>query len=220
MCVCDVNNRDCMLHHYDMCPESSILKSFLNEKIDEKETDTMEIKFKQWKNTDRSTLEDMKLEIYDFVDDLTEKCLKLTEHHFIADNQSQFFKQLKTSLTSNEAVVVLDLAENYSFLVQDAIKKFHWNNSQVTIHPIVIYYNDSVTQCTNHLCLAMISDHLLHDTVAVYAFQQVSVKELKEFLPLISKLFYFSDGSSAQYKNYKNFANLTYHKQDSGIDAE
>ena len=220
MCVCNVNNRDCMLHHCDICPESSILKSFLNKKIDEKETDTMEIKFKQWKNTDRSTLEDMEFEIDDFVDDLTEKCLKLTEHHFIADNQSQFFKQLKTSLTSNEAVFVLDFAENYSFLVQDAIQNFHWNNSQVTIHQIVIYYNDSVTQCTNHLCLAMISDQLLHDTVAVFAFQQVFVKELKEFLPLISKLFYVSDGSSAQYKNYKNFANLTYHKQDFGIDAE
>eukprot|EP00795_Rhopilema_esculentum_P003907 gene3907-15225_t len=33
MCVCDVNNRDCMLHHCDMCPESSILKSFLKEKM-------------------------------------------------------------------------------------------------------------------------------------------------------------------------------------------
>ena len=33
-------------------------------------------------------------------------------------------------------------------------------------------------------------------------------------------MFYFTDGSSAQYKNRKNFANFTYHKDDFSSDAE
>ena len=61
-----------MLLHCDICPESSILKTPFKEKIDEKETDTMEMKFKHCKNTDRSSLENMELEIEDIVDDRTE----------------------------------------------------------------------------------------------------------------------------------------------------
>ena len=36
-----------------------------------------------------------------------------------------------------------DFSENYSFVLQDAAKSFHWNNSQATIHPFVAYYMKS-----------------------------------------------------------------------------
>ena len=36
----------------------------------------------------------------------------------------------------------------------------------------------------------------------------------------VNKVFYFTDGYSAQYKYRKNFANLTYHKDDFSSDAE
>ena len=49
-----------------------------------------------------------------------------------------------------------------------------------------------------------ISDCLVHQTVAVYAFQQVLLALLKEKLDLTS-VHYFSDGCSKQYKNKKNF---------------
>ena len=35
----------------------------------------------------------------------------------------------------------------------------------------------------------------------------------------MDKILYFSDGSAAQYKNQKNFANL-YHKEDFWVQAE
>ena len=54
-----------------------------------------DIKFKQWKSTDRSNLEDVELEVDDFVDDLVEKYVTLTEHHFIAEHQSHYFRQKK-----------------------------------------------------------------------------------------------------------------------------
>ena len=40
-----------------------------------------------------------------------------------------------------EGVLVIgDFAENYSFVLQDTAQGFHWNNSQATIHPFVIYH--------------------------------------------------------------------------------
>ena len=42
---------------------------------------------------------------------------ELTEHHFIAKKQSEFLRVKKVSLKFDEAVLILDLAENYSFVV-------------------------------------------------------------------------------------------------------
>ena len=32
-----------------------------------------------------------------------------------------------------------DFSENFSFVVQDEIQSFDWNNSSATIHPFVCY---------------------------------------------------------------------------------
>ena len=34
-------------------------------------------------------------------------------------------------------MVTADFSENYSFVLQDAVQGFHWNNAQATIHPLL-----------------------------------------------------------------------------------
>ena len=71
------------------------------------------------------------------------------------------------------------------------------------------------------MAFACISDHITHDTVAVYVFVEKSINDyVKLYLPQLQKIHQFSDGSCAQYKNYKNFANLIFHVQDFGITAQ
>ena len=43
---------------------------------------------------------------------------------------------------------------------------------------------------------------------------------LREKFVKIDKIFYFTDGSAAQYKNRKNFLNLCYHESGFGVQAE
>ena len=62
--------------------------------------------------------------------------------------------------------MIADFSENYSFVLQDAAQGFHWNNSQATIHPFVIYYKES--DKLKHISYVVISDCLRHDTVAVH----------------------------------------------------
>ena len=67
----------------------------------------------------------------------------------------------------------------------------------------------------------MISDCLVHDTVAVYLFQKTLIKFLKSNLTWpIHHIIYFSDGAPTQYKNRKNFINLCNHQNDFGVPAE
>ena len=55
-------------------------------------------------------------------------------------NQKNYLKNLKENLKPNEAIIILDFAENCSFVVQDAVQGYHWNNSQATLHPFAVYY--------------------------------------------------------------------------------
>jgi len=172
--------------------------------------------FKQWTAVDRSTLETVTLPSDEFVDALCERLEALQTHSFIAKQQSQFYDQCKQSLNPAEVVVSADFSENYSFVLQDAAQGFHWNNSQSTIHPFVIYFHD-----LSHASFVVISDCMSHDTIAVYLFQKRLISFLRSKLGCLpKKIYYFSDGAASQYKNRKNFVNLCLHNHDFGIKAE
>jgi hypothetical protein len=129
------------------------------------------------------------------------------------------FERRKSSLQDGEVTVLGDFSENYSFISEDAAQGFHWNNQQVTIHPFVSYFKNSKNELEN-LCLVIISECLYHDTVKLYTFKKHLIALLKENVPNISKVYYFSYGASAQYKNKNNFINLCHQNTDFGINAE
>ena len=104
-------------------------------------------------------------------------------------------------------------------MLQDAAQGFHWNNSQATIHPFVMYYKESGT--LKHISYVVISDCLRHDMIAVRLFQRSLMYFVKEkFGTLPQKVYYFSDGAASQYKNRKNFINLCFHEADFGVPTE
>ena len=102
---------------------------------------------------------------------------------FIAKAQSYFLHELKEDLQQNQSIVpdynYIINAENYSFIVQDAIQDCHWNNSQVTLHAFVIYFKTKINKlhCRN---IFIISDCLKHNTNTVYAF-------VPKIMPLMKK---------------------------------
>jgi len=102
--------------------------------------------------------------------------------------------------------------------LQDAVQGFHWNNQQATIHPFVVYYN-TPNYSLQHLSFVVKSDCLQHDTVSVHYFQKELISFLKQKFA-VKKIYYFSDGAAAQYKNRKNFLNLAHHQEDFYIEAE
>ena len=77
-------------------------------------------------------------------------------------------------------------------------------------------------KCTRKVsCLVngFYSNDLEHDTGFVYQLKKLVCNYLRLSYPGISNIQYFSNGRSAQYKTYKNFLNLTFHKQDFGFNA-
>ncbi|MES9880157.1 MAG: hypothetical protein ABW185_04670 [Sedimenticola sp.] len=217
--VCSVDSNLCMIHRCPECPGADELRSHLetlcgvSDRLAPDET----IQYKQWLTTDRTTLQTLSMPLQEFIDTIVEKTDKLTSHHYIAKHQAAYLSSLKENLGPDEAIIILDFAENYSFVVQDAAQGFHWDNSQATLHPFVAYFNkDGQT----HESMCVVSDCLQHNTITVHRFLYDVLHHMKEICPGIKKIYYFSDGAASQYKNYKNLCNLTYHLDDFGLHAE
>ena len=218
--VCSLSDKLCMLHRCPDCPGSDALQDYFENFLSSHEilSDDV-IQYKQWITTDRTNLQDFSNTLEDFLEKLTEKVDKLATHHFIAKHQSFYLSELKGSIPQSEAIMILDFAENYSFLIQDAAQGFHWENSQATVHPFVAYYKD-INNDLCHLSMCVISDHLQHSTSTVHRFQHEALSYLQQVCPNLAKIHYFSDGAASQYKNFKNFCNLVHHEEDFGLAAE
>ena len=118
----------------------------------------------------------------------------------------------KENLSENGLIILLDFAENCSFIVPDAVQGFHWENSQATLHSFVAYFRSSIGNL-KHTSIWVMSDCLKHDQTAVHCFLTKVITFMKQ------KVNYYIDGTPSQYKNYKGLVNLSHHRLDHGIDA-
>ena len=119
---------------------------------------------------------------------------------------------------ADEVIVLEDFAENFSFLVLDEIQGYHWNQSQCSLHPVVVYICSSDNLVESSLCI--LSEDLNHDVAFVYKVIKETVDFIKKELnPSVKTIHYFSDGCAAQYKNCKHFVNLCHHLTDFSIDC-
>lgn len=212
MIVCPDSTEDCHLGKCANCPGIDYLNNVLTELLSKNEID--EVTYKQWLAKLRTSLETFVKDSSEFIDDFCEKVNILLPHAFISKKQVDFMKNVKMSLKEGDFLVICDFAENYAFVVQDAAPGFHWNNSQATVYPVVIYFKDS------HKSLAIVSDNTIHDAIAVHIYTRIVVNYIKSISDNVRKIYYFSDGAPQQFKNYKNIANLCHHEKDFGIKAE
>lgn len=215
--LCNPPSVDCNMNDCVQCPGESEIRSILEKAFEENLVD--KITFRQWLYVDRCNLETIEKPSSEFIDILCEKLQVLVQHDFIAKQQTSFMNQLKENLKESEFLITLDFSENYSMVVQDEAQSYHWASGHATVHPFVIYYKENTKVA--HTNFVIISDCLEHNTVAVYTFQKKLIEFLTaKFETVPKKLYYFSDGCAAQYKNKKNFSNLCHHLEDFDIEAE
>ena len=129
-----------------------------------------------------------------------DKVNKLTAHHFISKHQSAYLSKLEEELTPDEVIIILDFAENYSFIVQDAAQGYHWDKTQATLRPFVAYMKQDGETKTVSMCV--ISDHLRHDTITVHCFLEIMLSHVKLLSDQVKKVYYLSDGAASQYKTF------------------
>ena len=134
----------------------------------------------------------------------------------------QQIEKCKENLNENEALVVMDFAENYSCRYHNEVQSAFWDTNQVTIHPMMAYYfvetqedNGEIKTLRNHAVIG-ISNKRKHDADSVEMFRTNLRDILKKKNPKINKIYELTDGCASQYKEKTSFA---YISQDS-IDIE
>ena len=115
--VCSLNSEKCMMGRCKDCPGKDNLIRFLHSlevcKVLE------EIEYKQWISTDKTTLNTIKGQMTDFIDNLAVKMISLTRHHYTAKAQNAYLKNMKANIQPEKECIILgDFAENYSFTTQ------------------------------------------------------------------------------------------------------
>lgn len=170
---------------------------------------------RDWLNRSLQTVEKSK---DGFVIDFEEDSKQLLRHDFIAKRQSEFFKSKKENLEQGEMLVLCDFSENYSFVVQEESQSFHWSKQQCTIHPFMLYWKEGDSQ--QKQSIVVIAECTDHNVTAVHLFQNKLINYVKEKHNFTKKLKFFSDGAAPQYKNRKNFYNISQFKTEHGLEAE
>ena len=88
-----------------------------------------------------------------------------------------------------------DFAENFSFIVQDEIQGYHWNNQQCRLHPIVLHYRKENESDLVPTSICFISDDLKHDVKFVCKVRKDTIKCINDNITeAFSDVHYFSDG--------------------------
>ena len=205
-----------MVRRCQNCPGIDGLLGKLMEMFSDMD-DEEPIHFQQWQSTDRTQIMTLFLSRFEFLQLPAEKLDHLSAHSYIAKAQTAYLRHSKETSKTNECLILADFAENYHFIVEDEIQSCHWSKELCTLHLVVIY-----ALCNNTLqsfSYCFISNDMKHDTVFVYYLQSVLSENIKVSFPHLNYIEYFSDGCAAQYKNFKNLHNLSFHQSDFGFEA-
>ena len=138
---CEPSTYNCAIGTCTDCSGTGALREELEAIMEDNGVET--VQYNQWINTDRANLETRIAPVEEFLDAFMVALEKLKLHDYIAKNQAKFVAEKKERLNPGEFIVIADFSENYSFVVQDEVQSFHWNNLQATIHPFLCYYKNS-----------------------------------------------------------------------------
>ena len=120
------------------------------------------------------------------------KAFALCEHHFVGKVQPDYLRTRKENLQQDEAVILVDFVENYSFVIHDVVQGFDWEYRQVMLHALVVYHK-SPNNKLESWSICVVSDHRSHNQFAVPAFFASALCFVKTKLPFVKKVVYFSD---------------------------
>lgn len=139
--VCDVDNESCMMNKCNKCPSNTgVLETFEN-LIEEHDMKERNIKYKNWIETGTAAaLESFEVDSNRFKNVLCKEICELTFHHYVAENQKQYLNYCKNNLAHDTCIILMDFSENYSFIIQQSVQAFYYNNSSATVHPFCLYF--------------------------------------------------------------------------------
>lgn len=198
------------------CGESTLQKHF-EPLLEFNENDTCQWKCWEYRTVKNRGKEERKQVLVDkagslkhLIDELCKEVNFLSKHLFVAEWQYRQFNYISKHIPKSWLVTIADFSENYRCTAQYEIQSAYYNYHQVTVHPMLAYYN--CPDCTEVVqeSVVFISDDLDHDPAAVEQFSKCPNAHLRNTRGLnYNHEVQFSDGCASQYKSKVSFQNLS-----------
>ena len=154
----------------------------------------------------------------EFVTVFKKEVQEFCDHVERVRTQYKELRQLKENLPEHEIILQMDFAENFSCRSLDEVQTAYWNQTSVTLHPVVAYYREGGK--LKHKSIAIISDEAHHSASTVCAFIDAIIPKLREIDPRVRKIHYWTDSPSSQYRNRFIFYTIASHEEKYGIKAQ
>ncbi|KAJ8886197.1 hypothetical protein PR048_012406, partial [Dryococelus australis] len=143
----------------------------------------MDITWQQWVESEGCPkLRNYEGSIEDILIDLRMQLHSFKVHSYVQNVQSKAFEDARRNIDTNELVLQIDFAENYSAVSQDEIQSVHWSHQHISIFTCCVWLKD--TNCS----FAVVSDNLNHDKYTVNANLMKIFEELLKEFPTIENL--------------------------------
>ena len=140
--VCDQSDIECMYRTcHDCCdtlPSVAIIDKYENLNVHD------DVDYMQWQKGGKSFVELKRINgtIMSLLEELDLQWPKYISHCYTTTEQFKFIKELKTNISSHEAIVQLDFAENMTLSIQGDIQTNYWSQKQASILTVHIKTKD------------------------------------------------------------------------------
>ena len=214
--VCDKYNCDCVWRKCDKCGCHVVTNLF---SLHQYEATTINVN--QWESTiiekEKGSFRVVKkatkeVPISTALEMLTEQLQTFSVHNYTNIVQLHNFKFAKQHLKEGEIIISEDFSENYSINQQNEIMSAHWSQEELSLFCATAHFVRDGEKQFQHYVLC--SNDLGHDKDSVYFYNKFIINDLKAKKLQVSKVHYWSDGPSSQFKNQFNFTNLKFHEKD------
>ena len=143
----------------------------------------------------------------------------MKEVHSFRSHVNRVYKQfkqqnnLKENLPDNHVYIHMDFAEDYRCRSQNEIQSVYWSPTQVTIYPVVMYYKNRREKENSHQSFVFVSSESHHDATFIYILINKVISLLKEIVPNLEMIHYWTDSPTSQYRNKTIFKVISYHEE-------
>ena len=93
----------------------------------------------------------------------------------------------------------MDFAENYSCKSLEKVQSAYFNQTSVTLHPVVVYHKGAEGDLL-HRSFIIVSDEMAHTTGTVITFVKERVPTIKSIDPALETIHYWTYSPSSQYR--------------------
>ena len=180
---------------------------------------TSEISFSEWQRVkcddgkQRTKVVVCKLPADDFLQKVTRVVEAFRDHAGRVNTQYVELKKLKDSLPTTSLLLEMDFAENFSCSSGPKnVQSSYWNPQTVTLHPIMVYYRETVGGELLRKSFCYMSSVPSHNTTMVVTILKSLL--LTELRPLIdhldiNKVYYITDSPNTGTSSFSTLYRVT-----------